>query len=324
VRAGRADPVALAWAAGFFDGEGSTIARRDLSRPGYRQLVLSVPQSGADQHPEVLVRFERAMLGMGSIGPRNDDGIYCWRTNGYPEARAALAMLWRHLGPVKRRQAAAALAAVHEQYASGRIARRPARSRSKVPPFAHRVTAGQREDAIEARAWAAGFLDAEGCFGVARKGTRGDGVPWYRIRCSASQHGDVAFPPAVLVRLMAALGNLGRIERHGEPDDYKWLIEGAPGVERVLAVVQPWLGNVKRRQATKALAAFAAQAAQRERMRGDRAHCKRGHPYDRRVTRDGHTDGICNACHRLLERRKRAAQGIAPREFKNVERRYTE
>jgi hypothetical protein len=264
------------------------------------------------------------MLGMGSIGPRNDDGVYCWRTNGYPEGRAVLAMLWRHLGPVKRRQAAAALAAVGEQYASGRVARRPPRSRSKVPPLAYRAVRGPHDDVTEARAWAAGFLDAEGCFGLARNGTRGDGLAWYRIRCSASQHGDVLSVPSVLVRLMAAV-DLGRIERHGEPDDYKWLVEGERGVQRVLEVVQPWLGSVKRAQARRTLAAFTTQPAKLKPIRGDAERCKRGHPYDRSVTtKAGGTRAYCNACARLMERRKRAAHGIAPRQFKNVQRRYTE
>ncbi|MDP9320171.1 MAG: hypothetical protein M3P16_03625 [Chloroflexota bacterium] len=73
----RRRPLELAWAAGFFDGEGSTIARRDRARPGYRRLVLSVPQAGGNIPPEVLVRFRHAILAMGSIGPRNDEGVYC-------------------------------------------------------------------------------------------------------------------------------------------------------------------------------------------------------------------------------------------------------
>jgi hypothetical protein len=170
---------------------------------------------------------------------------------------------------------------------------------------------------------AAGFLDAEGCFGLARKGLRSDGVPWYRIRCSATQHGDIASPPAVLVRLMAVL-RLGKIERHGDPDDYKWLIEGEPGVRLVLETLQPWLGSVKRAQASAALTAFAEQQAKLRRGRGDSEHCKRGHPYDRRVMRNDRAQGICGACRRLMDRRKRAAQGDAPRQFKNLARRYTE
>ena len=42
---GKIDPLELAWAAGFFDGEGTTMARSTSDRPGYRQLNLTVPQS---------------------------------------------------------------------------------------------------------------------------------------------------------------------------------------------------------------------------------------------------------------------------------------
>ena len=220
------------------------MARR--SRHGYRQLVISVPQAGGARPPEVLVRFRQAMLGMGSIGSRDRVGVYCWRTNGYAEGRAVLALLWRQLGAVKRRQAAAGLAAIREQYRSGRVARRALRAHSVVPPLSARTFRGVHDDVTECRAWAAGFLDAEGCFGVARKGTRSDGVAWYRIRCSASQHGERDVPPAVLVRLHAALGGLGKIERHGDPDDHKWLVEGEHGIRAVLAVVGPWLGPTKR------------------------------------------------------------------------------
>ncbi len=61
------DQELLAWAAGFFDGEGTTIARTDKRRPGYFQLDVSVPQAGRSGIPAVLTRFRRAMLGVGKI-----------------------------------------------------------------------------------------------------------------------------------------------------------------------------------------------------------------------------------------------------------------
>ena len=60
------DQELLAWAAGFFDGEGSTIAKSDSRRPNYYQLDMSVPQSSLDGVPAVLVKFQRAMLGVGA------------------------------------------------------------------------------------------------------------------------------------------------------------------------------------------------------------------------------------------------------------------
>ena len=71
-------PGELVWAAGLFDAEGTTMARRDSRRPGYRRLQLSVPQKGDDGPPFVLHRFHAAMLGMGGLSKRRNDGTYVW------------------------------------------------------------------------------------------------------------------------------------------------------------------------------------------------------------------------------------------------------
>src|SRR5438046_100478 len=94
------DRAELAWAAGFFDGEGSTIARTLTSRPGYHQLNVTVPQSGRDGIPAVLLRFQRVMLGMGHISGPSDVGIYMLRyaaRGSSPRARA-------HVATPRRRQ----------------------------------------------------------------------------------------------------------------------------------------------------------------------------------------------------------------------------
>ncbi len=78
-RLARIDPLALAWAAGFFDGEGSTIVHEP--RPGYLRLTVSVPQWGGARPPEVLFRFKEAMLGLGEIEPQNNEGMWAWRSH---------------------------------------------------------------------------------------------------------------------------------------------------------------------------------------------------------------------------------------------------
>lgn len=104
-------------------------------------------------------------------------------------------------------------------------------------------------------------------------------------------------------------------------DDFKWVAEGRAAVLRVLELTETWLGSVKLLQAEIALAGFDRQ----ERFRGGGATCARGHPYDRIVVLpSGRVRKFCYACARLLDRRKRAAQGIKPRQFKNVARRYLE
>jgi hypothetical protein len=311
----------LAWAGGLFDGEGSTMARGETSRPGYRRLNVAVSQHGERAVPEVLTRFTVAMNRMGTIGrPFND--VYQWRVADDSQARATAALLRPWIGPVKRRQAARAIAAVDEQYSSGRVRGRPWRRRAAINvPRVTRGSLGIEERRRLDRAWAAGFLDGEGCFGLVRANARLGGPDWYRIRASATQRGEVGTPAAVLRRLHRIVG-VGRIENHGEPDTFKWVAEGIPALERTLQVVSPWLGLIKRHQAREAMASFTRQV----RLKGPRrTHCKRGHIYDRRVTtKTQHARPYCNACARLCARRIRAAQGIKPRQFKDERRRYTE
>jgi hypothetical protein len=111
---------------------------------------------------------------------------------------------------------------------------------------------------------------------------------------------------------------MGRIEPHGEPDDFKWVAEGPDNVRRVLELLAPWLGEVKVAQALRALDAFSGQA----RLHGDQFRCARGHSYDYRRKRGDRFRRICNACSRLASRARRAAHGVPPRQFKDATRRY--
>lgn len=90
--------IELAWAAGFFDGEGC------FSRSNYRVRVI-IQQS----HPEVLQRFADA-VGFGKVhGPRTRSDsftqkpfwTYC--VNG-PKAEKIADLLWPYLGSVKKEQ----------------------------------------------------------------------------------------------------------------------------------------------------------------------------------------------------------------------------
>ena len=283
------------------------------------RLQATVPQSGPCGVPEVLHRVQAAMLGMGKIVGPNEYGIYVWKTRGLEETQAAIALLWRFLGPVKRAQAATAIREVLDGYRSGRLKARESR-RPTIEHIAHATSQSTTtsDDDLE-RAWAAGFIDAEGCFGTYHSRQRKRGPAWYRIRVSATQHGEVGAPADVLLRLHRALGGLGRIERHGDPDDFRWLAEGTDAVDYVLARTDRWLGPVKADQAQLALRHFRAQV----RLKGNATHCVRGHPYSQVAMRGGRLRRICDTCDLLSERRARARRGIPPRQFKNVARRYT-
>lgn len=309
------DRADLAWAAGFFDGEGSTIARTLTARPGYYQLNVTVPQSGRGSVPPVLLRFQRVMLEMGRISGPGRHGIYMLRFAAREEARLVLNLMWPHLGEIKRAQASRAIELVEQQYASGTRRRRAARRRAPLLPFIRDRTSSDLE-----RAWAAGFFDGEGCFGLAKSLRRVRGPQWYRVRASASQHGEPGIVPDVLLRLQHALGAIGRIERHGDVDDFKWVVEGDRLVQTVLDTIGPWLDEQKAAAGRRALDAFRAQV----RLKGDATHCVRGHEYTYMAMRGGRMRRFCSPCARLRDRRERAKLGIAPRAFKNVARRYTE
>ncbi len=304
------DHELLAWAAGFFDGEGSTIAKTDRRRPNYFQLDVSVPQSGPDGTPEVLLKFQRAMLGVGSIRPQPNGDMYKWDAGGRMTAEMTLVLIWPWLGAVKRSQAEAALGVVTRQYDEGRYRQRTPRYR---PSFAAHTIVGQSDKRRTDLAWAAGFLDAEGYFGLPRKYERVDGSIGFVTRVSATQHGVPGVPADVLTKLQRILG-VGRIERHGEPDDFKWVAEGVTNARAVLERVRPWLGAVKTDQALAALT-----TAEANRVRGNAEGCIRGHIYDRVYVRpDGAIHRICNACDRMNDRLRRASAGSKPRQLKNA------
>jgi hypothetical protein len=310
------DNELLAWAAGFFDGEGSTIAKSDARRPDYYQLDVSVPQAGPHGIPEVLLKFQRAMLGVGAIDLQPDGLMYKWRAGGGLTAEMSLALMWPWLGEVKRAQALRALEIVVNQFEHS--ARRP-RSPRYHPEFVAHGEIPLTDTTRLARAWAAGFVDAEGYFGLPKANQRRDGTLGYVIRASVTQHGQVGVPPEVLLRLRHVLG-VGRIERHGEPDDFKLVVEGTKHVRGVLESLRPWLGSVKTQQATVALEKHDAS-----RVRGTSDRCKRGHVYDQiSVRADGTIHRRCSVCARMAQRLSRLAQGIKPRRFRHPENRLEE
>jgi hypothetical protein len=107
----------LAWAAGFFDGEGCVSLDKYAPR-------IHMPQIDR----RVLERFQSAVMGLGSItGPyanRNWTPRYRYTTGGLEATQAVIAMLWQWLGPVKREQASRAFRAARYHAAVRRWHRR--------------------------------------------------------------------------------------------------------------------------------------------------------------------------------------------------------
>ena len=92
----------LAWAGGFFCGEGSTTY--SLQYGFYPRI--SVAQSFGT---EELERF-KAAVGVGNVtgpskSPKGEMNVYQYHANGYEKTQAVVAMLWRWLSTTKREQA---------------------------------------------------------------------------------------------------------------------------------------------------------------------------------------------------------------------------
>lgn len=129
------DREALAWAAGFFDGEGtavlagvnSTRVNASTGNPHDR----SSPALQVTQHfdPETIYRFHRAVQGLGIVGgPYSSKGTafhprWQWACRRPIEVLAVVPMLWPWLSGPKRRQ----IATVIDAYLVDARTRRPYR-----------------------------------------------------------------------------------------------------------------------------------------------------------------------------------------------------
>src|SRR5256885_5089388 len=109
----------LAWAGGFFDGEGSAYLLKHRTHKAHLVPEVYVPQSGHNGIPSPLFRFRAALDGAGIInGPRNYKlwtPSYRWRTSALLVVPLVLHRLWPFIGDVKRSQAAAVLRVANTQ-----------------------------------------------------------------------------------------------------------------------------------------------------------------------------------------------------------------
>jgi hypothetical protein len=110
----------LAWAGGFFDGEGSTYLEKHRTHPGYFYPVLYVPQSAEIGIAPELLRLKSAMGGIGNISGVRQDGpdwtpYRRWRVVTPLKVQAALHLLWPFIGEVKRAQAQRVMKTIHGQ-----------------------------------------------------------------------------------------------------------------------------------------------------------------------------------------------------------------
>ena len=231
-----------AWAAGFFDAEGSVLVR---DRRGALRRELAVSQAGRGAAPSVLVRFQAACDGRGTVrGPRRGY-LYYWRVSSKEDVDAVGALIVPWLSDPKRTQLLSA----------GDRTGRPVSSPRHGPI-----------DRDHELAWAAGFFGGDGTVGASRSNSDS---PARHIRARIAQAGPSG-KPEVLTRFLRAVNGIGGIRGPFMPKNpwsrqvqYAWQVGGSLAVESVLESLWPWLHDVKRTQALHAIVAARANGPHR-------------------------------------------------------------
>jgi hypothetical protein len=243
----------LAWAAGFFDGEG-------WANKASRGVQSRINQADPDGMPAVLLKFRR-IVGVGRLkGPQREEGkqdLYWWEATSRADIARVAELISPWLCHVKRKQFERTL---------GR----------SLPPAIWPAALS------EELAWAGGFFDGEGSTYLEKHRTHaGHFVP--RLYVPQSSEVGVAVE---LVRLKSALADLGTISGVRRPGGKRrpyrrWRVFTLVAVQLGLHLLWPFIGEVKRSQARLVMQVIHSQP---DLPRGNPAfgvagsrYCLRGH-----------------------------------------------
>lgn len=153
----------------------------------------------------------------------------------------------------------------------------------------------------EELAWAAGFVDGEGHFGLHKTKVRPTDERGYAsLELTAAQ-----CDRQVLDRLQAALG-LGTIggpytkKKENWRQSYLFYVNGFDKTKCAIELLMPWLSPVKKEQAERAIADY-YEFNDRPRMKmGPKPKTPTCHPNRRHAAR-----GLCQSCYQLKWRQER-------------------
>jgi hypothetical protein len=241
----------LAWAAGFFEAEGSVSHHLPKGRKTSRATV-DVSQKGAGRPPTVLLQF-REVVGGGSIFGPYRGYLYYWRTHEAALISSTISLLWPWLITEKRTQIGATIAAVPALWCAETVGE---------------IWTSHAEGAYgpdEQRAWAAGLFEGDGSIGSYVGRTSRSQRPL--LSASISQASADGIPTCLLrFRDIVGIGSIrGPIQPRGwsRLPQYRWQAQGK-SVETIMAVLTPWLVGAKREDVHEAISA--ARAATRDRV----------------------------------------------------------
>jgi hypothetical protein len=301
----------LAWAAGFFDGEGWAAKNKT------RGIQSRINQAGPNGMSAVLLKFQRT-VGVGRLkGPHMEEGkqdIYWWEATSRPHVQRVADLIGPWLCPAKR--------AEFERALGGSLA--PA-----IWP----------SSASEERAWAGGFFDGEGSTYLERHRTH---AGYFVPRLYVPQSSEAGIAPE-LVRLKSALGEIGTISgvRPGKGNwrPYRrWRVCPTAHVQLSLHLLWPFIGEVKRSQARAVMQVIHSQT---DLPRGNPAfgvagarYCLNGHdkwnarmrPFKGRGRNEEDPNlhlRQCLECVRIDARARRARRGNKDRRHKRRRSRVT-
>ena len=294
------DRTELAWAAGFWDGEGSAWLTRAEGRVNW-QPQARINQSSTNGMPEVLTRF-RDVVALGELkGPELKDGkepLYRWVISSRSEVERLGCLLWPWLGAIKLCQL-----------------------RDAVGDPAVEPTPWSELSQDEQRGWCAGLWDGEGSVCLLKhRSHAGHFVP----EASITQSSEIGLPE--VLRRMSSIGPAGffsgpYLQPTPHAPVYRWKLFRLSEIRALIDHIRPWLGRVKVDQAEHVFAVLTAQPAL---ARGNPAwgshktHCVRGHDYSTARVRPFKSRGKniearrpshhCLACVREDARAKRIAR----------------
>jgi hypothetical protein len=282
------DEHELAWAAGFFDGDGWAALVRH-GRGGKRRPMAQINQGSSAGVPEVLVRF-RGAVGVGRIaGPKIKEGrqdLYWWAASSRGDVIRTGGLIGPWLSTEKRNQFRVAVCL-----------------RFQDPP-------------ADSFAWAAGLFDAEGSVSLGKHRTHAG----HRTIDAAVTQGGINVPEELTrFRAVVQLGsNYGPYEQEGANQPiYRWRLSRPDEIRTMLHLLDPWLGPVKRTQARRSLMVIDAQPVLprgRPDLGSHKTRCVHGHeyasarvrPYVSRGGTERRASKQCLVCSREQARAKRA------------------